>query len=197
MVIKMKMNEYEAVIEAALFVASDKVSLAALADMIEMDKATTKAIVNTLINRYSGENRGIRIIEIGDGYQMCTSPECFDSIRKIYKGRERQSLSPALLETLAIIAYKQPVTKADIESIRGVNSDHAVNRLVEKGLVCADSFVPVRQWLVCEAGRLDSPGKPILFGTTTEFLRYFGFRDTTELPALKEPEMDGQISFFE
>lgn len=132
MVIKMKMNEYEAVIEAALFVAGDKVSLAALADMIEMDKATTKAIVNTLINRYSGENRGIRIIEIGDGYQMCTSPECFDSIRKIYKGRERQSLSPALLETLAIIAYKQPVTKADIESIRGVNSDHAVNRLVER-----------------------------------------------------------------
>ena len=81
MVIKMKMNEYEAVIEAALFVAGDKVSLAVLADMIEMDKATTKAIVNTLINRYSGENRGIRIIEIGDGYQMCTSPECFDSIR--------------------------------------------------------------------------------------------------------------------
>lgn len=180
---RMKMNEYEAVIEAALFVAGEEVSISALADMIEMDKATTKAIVNTLITRYSNENRGMRIIEIGDGYQMCTSPACFETIRKIYKGRERQSLSPALLETLAIIAYKQPVTKAEIEEIRGVNSDHAVNRLVEKGLVC-------------ETGRKDTLGKPILFGTTTEFLRYFGFRDTEELPVLKEPEMDGQMSFF-
>ena len=121
----MKMNEYEAVIEAALFVAGEEVSLAALADMIEMDKATTKAIVNTLITRYANENRGMRIIEIGEGYQMCTSPACFETIRKIYKGREKQGLTPALLETLAIIAYKQPITKADIESIRGVNSDHA------------------------------------------------------------------------
>ena len=81
----MKMNEYEAVIEAALFVAGEEVSLTALADMIEMDKATTKAIVNTLIARYSDENRGMRIIEIGEGYQMCTSPSCFETIRKIYK----------------------------------------------------------------------------------------------------------------
>lgn len=179
----MKMNEYEAVIEAALFVAGDSVSLSALADMIEMDKATTKAIVNTLITRYANENRGMRIIEIGDGYQMCTSPACFETIRKIYKGRERQPLTPALLETLAIIAYKQPVTKGEIEDIRGVNSDHAVNRLVEKGLVC-------------EVGRMDTPGKPILFGTTTEFLRYFGFKSTEELPTLREPEMEGQMSIF-
>ncbi len=182
-VIHMKMNEYEAVIEAALFVAGDAVPLAALADMIEMDKATTKAIVNTLISRYTNENRGMRIIEIDDGYQMCTSPSCFDTIKKIYKGNQRQGLTPALLETLAIIAYKQPVTKSDIEEIRGVNSDHAVNRLVEKGLVC-------------EAGRLDTPGKPILFGTTTEFLRYFGFKDTNDLPVLREPELDGQMSIF-
>lgn len=179
----MKMNEYEAVIEAALFVAGDSVSLSALADMIEMDKATTKAIINTLITRYANENRGMRIIEIGEGYQMCTSPACFETIRKIYKGRERQGLTPALLETLAIIAYKQPVTKASIEEIRGVNSDHAVNRLVEKGLVC-------------ECGRMDTPGKPILFGTTTEFLRYFGFKDMADLPILKEPELDGQMSIF-
>ena len=92
----MKMNEYEAVIEAALFVAGDSVSLSALADMIEMDKATTKAIVNTLITRYANENRGMRIIEIGDGYQMCTSPACFETIRKIYKGRERQPLTPGM-----------------------------------------------------------------------------------------------------
>lgn len=171
----MKMNEYEAVIEAALFVAGEEVSLTALADMIEMDKATTKAIVNTLIARYSDENRGMRIIEIGEGYQMCTSPSCFETIRKIYKVREKHGLSPTLLETLAIIAYKQPVTKAEIEEIRGVNSDHAVNRLVEKGLVC-------------ETGKKDVPGKPILFGTTTEFLRYFGFKGMDDLPELEESE---------
>lgn len=182
--IHMKMNDYEAVIEAALFVAGEEVSLSALADMIEMDKATTKAIVNTLITRYANENRGMRIIELGEGYQMCTSPACFETIRKIYKGREKQGLTPALLETLAIIAYKQPITKGDIEEIRGVNSDHAVNRLVEKGLAC-------------EVGRMDTPGKPILFGTTTEFLRHFGFKDMSDLPALKEPELDGQMSMFE
>lgn len=183
-VIQMKMNDYEAVIEAALFVAGEAVPLSALADIIEMDKATTKAIINTLITRYTNENRGMRIIEIGDGYQMCTSPLCFESIRNIYKGKEKQGLTPVLLETLAIIAYKQPVTKSDIEEIRGVNSDHAVNRLVEKGLVC-------------ETGRLETPGKPILFGTTTEFLRHFGYKDTSELPILKDPEMDGQINMFE
>ena len=155
--------------------AGEEVSLTALADMIEMDKATTKAIVNTLIARYSDENRGMRIIEIGEGYQMCTSPSCFETIRKIYKVREKHGLSPTLLETLAIIAYKQPVTKAEIEEIRGVNSDHAVNRLVEKGLVC-------------ETGKKDVPGKPILFGTTTEFLRYFGFKGMDDLPELEESE---------
>lgn len=179
----MKMNEYEAVIEAALFVAGDAVSLSALADMIEMDKSTTKAIINTLITRYEKENRGMRITEIGEGYQMCTSPACFETIRKVFKGKEKQGLTPTLLETLSIIAYKQPITKAEIEEIRGVNSDHAVNRLVEKGLVC-------------ECGKLNSPGKPILFGTTLEFLRYFGFKDMQELPALNEPEIEEQINIF-
>ena len=183
----MKMNDYEAIIEAALFVAGEAVPLSSLAEIIEMDKATTRAIVNTLITRYASENRGMRIIEIADGYQMCSSPLCFEAIRKIYKGKEKQGLTPILLETLAIIAYKQPVTKGDIEEIRGVNSDHAVNRLVDKGLVC-------------ETGRLETPGKPILFGTTNEFLRYFGFKNINELPVLKdvkETEIDGQISIFE
>lgn len=179
----MKMSEYEAVIEAALFVAGDAVSLSALADMIEMDKATTKAIINTLMTRYETENRGMRIIEIAQGYQMCTSPACFETISKIFKGKKKHSLTPALMETLAIIAYKQPVTKVEVEEIRGVNSDHAVNRLVEKGLVC-------------ECGKLDAPGKPILFGTTLEFLRYFGFKDTGELPILEDPKGDGQINIF-
>ena len=179
----MKMNEYEAIIEAALFVAGEEVPLAVLADTIEMDKSTTKAIVNSLVSRYENENRGVRIIEIGEGYQMCTSSTYFEQISKIFRTKQRQTMSPSFLETLAIIAYKQPITKLEIEEIRGVSSDYAVNRLVEKGLVC-------------EVGKKDSPGKPILFGTTTEFLRYFGFRTTEELPKLNE-ELDVQMSIFE
>ena len=114
---------------------------------------------------------------------MGSNPEYYDYLIKIAKTPRKYVLTDALLETLSIIAYKQPVTKASVEEIRGVNSDHAVNRLVEKGLVC-------------ECGRMDTPGKPILFGTTTEFLRYFGFKDMADLPILKEPELDGQMSIF-
>lgn len=169
----MKLNELEAVIEAVLFVSGEAVSLAVIADAIGMDKATTKAIIKALADKYSDEKRGIHIVELDGAYQMCTAAHCFDYIRSIYKSTKRQGLTQSLLETLAIIAYKQPVTKGQIEEVRGVNADHAVNKLVERGLVC-------------EVGRQDAPGRPILFGTTKEFLRYFGFTSTKELPQLDE-----------
>lgn len=112
-------------------------------------------------------------MEIADAYQMCTAAECFEYIRNMYKSPQRQGLTQSLLETLAIIAYKQPMTRAQVEEIRGVNSDHAVTRLLEKRLIC-------------EVGRADTPGKPILFGTSKEFLRYFGFKSIRELPPLEE-----------
>ncbi|MEA4815488.1 MAG: SMC-Scp complex subunit ScpB [Lachnospiraceae bacterium] len=171
----LKLSELEAVVEALLFLSGDSVSLQSIATAIKMDKATTKAIVNSLIDKYHEEKRGLRIIELNGSYQMCTSPQCFSYLQEMYSSSERQGLSETLLETLAIIAYKQPITKAQIEEIRGVSAEHAVNRLIEKGLVC-------------EKGRMDTPGRPILFGTTEEFLRYFGFSSTKELPHLEDYE---------
>ncbi|MBQ2752824.1 MAG: SMC-Scp complex subunit ScpB [Firmicutes bacterium] len=180
----MRLAELESVIEAILFVTGEAVPLGTIADAVNMDKATTKAIINTLADKYLSEKRGMQIIEIDGAYQMCTAPECFEFIRNLYKTPQKQGLTQALLETLAIIAYKQPITKAQIEEVRGVNADHAVYKLTEKGLVQ-------------EVGRLDVPGRPILFGTTTEFLRFFGFKSTSELPPLDEgislsdDELDG------
>lgn len=171
----MKLTEIEAVIEALLFISGEAVSLSVIAQTVELDKATTKAIIITLAEKYEKDKRGIRIIEVDQCYQMCTAAECFEFIRNMYKSPKRQGMTQTLLETLAIIAYKQPITKAQIEEIRGVSADHAVNKLVEKNLIC-------------ETGRLDVPGKPLLFGTTKEFLRYFGFKSTNDLPPLEENE---------
>lgn len=169
----MRLSELEAVVESLLFISGEAVSLASIAQTIEMDKATARAIIHTLGDKYEKEKRGIRIVEVGDAYQMCTAPTCFEYIRNMYKNPNRQGLTQSLLETMAIIAYKQPITRAQIEEIRGVSAEHAVSRLVEKKLVC-------------EVGRLDAPGKPVLFGTTSDFLRYFGFKNVEELPPLEE-----------
>ena len=163
----MRLSELEAVVESLLFIAGDAVPLASIAQTIELDQATTRAVVLSLADKYEKEKRGLRIVEIADAYQMCTAAECFEYIRNMYKSPQRQGL------TLAIIAYKQPMTRAQVEEIRGVNSDHAVTKLLEKRLIC-------------EIGRADTPGKPILFGTSKEFLRYFGFKSIRELPPLEE-----------
>ena len=169
----MRLSELEAVVESLLFIAGDAVPLASIAQTIELDQATTRAVVLSLADKYEKEKRGLRIVEIADAYQMCTAAECFEYIRNMYKSPQRQGLTQSLLETLAIIAYKQPMTRAQVEEIRGVNSDHAVTKLLE-------------QRLICEVGRADTPGKPILFGTSKEFLRYFGFKSIRELPPLEE-----------
>ena len=171
----MRLSELEAVVESLLFISGEAVPLTSIAQTIEMDKATAKAIIHTLADKYEEEKRGIRIVEVNGAYQMCTAAECFEYIRNMYKSPNRQGLTQAVLETLAIVAYKQPITKGQIEEIRGVSAEHAVSKLMERKLVC-------------EVGRMDSPGKPILLGTTNDFLRYFGFKNIGELPALKETE---------
>lgn len=163
----------ESVVEALLFIAGDAVPLASIAQTIELDKATAKAVVQSVADRYEREKRGIRVVEINGAYQMCTAAECFEYIRNMYKSPQRRGLTQALLETLAIVAYKQPIAKAQIEEIRGVNADHAISRLLEKRLIC-------------ETGRMDTPGRPVLYGTSSEFLRYFGFKNIEELPPLEE-----------
>lgn len=165
----MKIEEMEAVAEAVLFVSGREVRLSELADVLKMDKATTRAVIRSLAEKYEKQKRGIRIIEIENSFQMCSAPECFEYVSSVCKISKQPYMTQSLLETLSIIAYKQPVTKAQIEEIRGVSAEHAVNKLLEKGLIA-------------EAGRLDAPGKPILFGTTKGFLKYFGLKSAKELP---------------
>lgn len=149
------MNEknYEAIIEAILFTMGESVELDKIAAAIELDKKETKAIIEKMMKHYENPSIGVKIIELDDAYQMCTKSEMYEYLIKIARQPKRHVLTDVLLETLSIIAYKQPITKVEIEKIRGVSCDHAVNKLVEYNLVC-------------ELGRLDAPGRPLLFGTT-------------------------------
>ena len=130
-----------------------------------------------LMDKYQKEERGIRIIELDHAYQLCSKPEMYEYLIRIAKQPKKYVLTDVMLETLSIIAYRQPITKLEIEKIRGVKSDHAVNKLVEYNLVC-------------ELGRLDAPGRPLLFGTTEEFLRSFGVQSIDELPVLSPVQVE-------
>ena len=180
----MQLLGLESVIEAILFASGEAVELKELAEAIEQDIETTRKLVNNLSDRYIVEKRGMRIINIENGYQMCTNPDYFTYIKNLYGVEKKKSLSPALLETLAIIAYKQPITRAEIEAIRGVSAEHAVNTLI-------------KYKLVCEKGRKDAPGKPILFGTTDDFLRFFGFDSISNLPKPEEPSKEAIMEIEE
>ena len=127
--------------------------------------------------KYKKAERGIYILELGDSFQLCTKPDLYEYLIKVAKAPRKYVMSDTLLETLSIIAYKQPVTKLEVEKIRGVSSDHAVNRLLEFNLIQ-------------ELGRLDAPGRPLLFGTTEEFLRTFGVKTLGDLPRINPEQME-------
>ena len=165
----MEMKKIEAAIEAILFASGDSVSLPRLAKALECSEDETERILRKMMDRYRRSDRGIQIIELEGAFQMCTKQEYYEYLIRIALQPQKPALSDVMLETLSIIAYKQPVTKAELEKIRGVKCDHAVNKLVEYSLVK-------------ELGRLDAPGKPILFGTTEDFLRCFGVQGLDELP---------------
>ena len=173
----MDRGKAEAVIEAVLFTMGESVEVSRLAEVIGEDIKTTKEIVSSMMEKWEQSDRGIAIIELENAYQMCTKGEMYEYLIKIAKTPKKYVLTDALLETLSIIAYKQPVTKLEVEKIRGVKSDHAVNKLVEYNLVC-------------ERGRLDAPGKPILFGTTEEFLRRFSVQSVEDLPSLNPEQVE-------
>ena len=173
----MSIEKMYAVIEAVLFTMGESVETAKLAAAIEQDVSTTVKLMHNLMDRYEAEDRGIKIIELGDSFQLCTKPETYEYLIKVAAQPKKQVLTDVLLETLSIIAYKQPITKQEIEGIRGVSCDHAVNKLVEYGLVD-------------EVGRLDAPGRPILFGTTESFLRSFGVRNVDELPVISPDKVE-------
>lgn len=173
----MEEKNYKAIIEAILFTMGESVELEKIADAIELDKKTTKKLINEMMQEWNDEGRGVAIMELDGAYQMCSRTEMYEYLIRIAKQPKRRVLTDVLLETLSIIAYKQPVTKMEIEKIRGVSSDHAVSKLVEYNLVC-------------ELGRLDAPGRPLLFGTTEEFLRSFGVHSVDELPVLSPVQLE-------
>ena len=170
-------EEAEAAIEAVLFAMGDSVELGRIAKAIGHDTETTRRILNHMMEKYNTKDRGIHIVELENAYQMCTKQEYYDYLVNIAMQPKKAVLTDVMMETLSIIAYKQPVTKQEIDKIRGVKSDHAVNKLVEYNLVQ-------------ELGRLDAPGRPIVFGTTEEFLRNFGVDSTDNLPEISPVKME-------
>ena len=173
----MEIKQLEAAVEALLFAMGESVSAEAIARALDQNVEDIQRLIRNMIVKYDAQDRGIQIIELDGAFQMCTKPSMYEYLLRLTHQPKKYTLTDVMLETLSIIAYKQPVTRAEIERIRGVNSDHAINRLVEYGLAC-------------EAGRLDAPGRPILFGTTEEFLRTFGVKSVDELPSLNPEKVE-------
>ena len=173
----MDLKKTEAAIEAILFTMGESVEVDKIAKAVEQDSETTKKIIHNMMDRYQTEERGIQIIELENAFQMCTKKDMYEHLIRIAKQPKKMVLTDVALETLSIIAYKQPITKMEIEKIRGVKSDHAVNKLIEYNLVK-------------ELGRLDAPGRPLLFGTTEEFLRNFGVHSLEDLPTVNPVQLE-------
>ena len=164
-------NKIKSAIESLLFVAGEPLNIRDIYNNLELDRKTVKSILDELAEDFNSESRGIKLINIDDSYQFVTKSENSEYIQKMLKKNKRQSLSQASIESLAIIAYKQPITRVDIDEIRGVKSESALQRLLESDIIN-------------DVGRLEVPGRPILYGTTDEFLRQFGLQSLKELPTL-------------
>ena len=162
-------QELECKAEAVLFGAGESVSCGELAAALEISIPAARGLMERLQKKYDDEQRGIKVITLGDAFQMCTREEYADAVRKVTEPKRRRGLSPSALETLSVIAYHQPITKSRVEQIRGVDSSYSMLKLAERGLID-------------EAGRLDAPGRPILYATTEEFLRCFGLTSLEALP---------------
>lgn len=173
----MERTRAEAVLEAVLFTMGDSVTVKSLADVIEEDVKVTREILKEMEERYAGDDRGISLVWFDDAVQLCTKAEMYEYLIKIARAPKKLALTDTVLETLSIIAYKQPITRAEIERIRGVSCDHAVNKLLEYDLIT-------------ELGRLNVPGRPLLFGTTEQFLRSFGVKSLDELPELNQVQIE-------
>ena len=173
------LREQEAVVEAVLFTMGRSVEIRQLAAALETGEPEAEAAAERLKARYEESVCGMQVLRLENSYQMCTRTGYYENLIRVAATPKKQVLTEVVLETLSIIAYKQPVTKMEIEKIRGVKSDHAVNRLVEYNLVY-------------EVGRLDAPGRPALFATTEEFLRRFGVGSVQDLPDIN-PEQEAEI----
>jgi segregation and condensation protein B len=168
----MERQEYKNIIEAILFVSTKPVRIRQFSDIIGISPEEVKILLEEMQQDY--KNRGLQILQIAGGYQFATKPEYSEYIKK-FIATPASKLSKSALETLAIIVYKQPITKPEIEKLRGVNVDGVINTLLEKKLIKI-------------SGRKNSPGRPFLFSTTEEFLTYFGINSLSELPKLSDAE---------
>ncbi len=167
----------QAAIEAVLFSMGDAVSVKDLSKVLEIDVKDLEKILQDMMDRYESQDRGIRLVKLEESYQLCTKNEYFDILSQLVNMPKKHNLTDSLMETLSIIAYKQPVTRQEIEAIRGVSCVHAINKLVDYKLVT-------------EVGRLDAVGRPILFGTTEDFLRSFGVTSMDELPVITPDKIE-------
>lgn len=166
---------YLGIIESILFAVGNSISIDKLTDVLELDRKKVKELLGQLKDNYQAQDRGIELVWLEDRVQLSTKASTYDYLAKIARTPAKYTLTDAVLETLSIVAYKQPVTRGEIEKIRGVSCDHAINKLLEYELIE-------------EVGRLDAPGKPLLFGTTEQFLRSFGVKSISDLPEMS-PEM--------
>lgn len=170
-------REKKSLIEAILFVSGEPVNISTLKEITELHETELVKLISELKEEYKERNSGMLIAEIANGYEFVTNPAHSAWLKKLKASKMASRLSLPALETLAIIAYKQPLIKAEIEQIRSVNSDGVVKTLLDKKLIKI-------------IGRKEAPGRPLLYGTTKEFLQYFGLKDLTELPTLKELERE-------
>lgn len=173
----MEINRAKGMIEAILFAAGREVKIGELMSALEASSSEIITIVESMKTDYQNEDRGLQIINVGEAYQLCTKKEYYEVIYSIFDKRNKPNLSQAALETLAIIAYNPRITRAEIESIRGVNSDGTIYKLLD-------------YHLIEETGKIDAPGRPGTYGVTSEFLRMFGFNNLNELPELPRYKVD-------
>lgn len=175
----MEDEEVKSILEALLFISGEPLTVETLKNILEIDKMEIGRLMGELIKEYQLKNGGVFISEIAGGYRMVTNPGCGAWVKKFLSTALPTRLSQQSLETLSIVAYKQPIIKAEIEAIRGVNSDGPLRTLLERRLIKI-------------LGRKEAPGRPLMYGTTKEFLQYFGLKDLAELPTLKEiQEVEG------
>lgn len=173
-------KELKSIIEGILFVFGDPIESKEIAKVMNISSEKTEKLLLEMKNEFDYSRRGIRIVMFNNSYQLGTRVEHHDWIQSVVAGRNKRSLSNAALETLSIIAYKQPVTKLEVDYIRGVKSDRSLETLINRKLVV-------------DKGRLDKPGKPIIYGTTDDFLKYFGLQDLNDLPSIQDFKMDSEI----
>ena len=173
----MEINKSKGVIEAILFAAGREVKITELMSALEASSEEIITLVESMKEDYKNENRGLQIVNVGEAYQLCTKQEYYEYLYTIFDKRNKPNLSQAAIETLAIIAYNPKITRAEIEAIRGVNSDGTIYKLLDYNLIE-------------ETGELDAPGRPGTYGVTSEFLRIFGFNNLNELPDLPRYKLD-------